>query len=896
LNLRALVLHSTARRRRALVAIHEGIVLGEALAWRSMTRTLLQAGLISAVGLVALPARSHQQPGMRLARVPPAHELSRGAGTGLSALPFSAWGPVSEALGAVGTTYRLTATFGRAFVTANPAQHMRMRFSRSGVQIDAGGAHVRLRVSAISYGASLIPLGTVAPRADGNRVAYNHAGLLDEWYANGPLGLEQGFTVPRGPAVPSAGLLTLSLGLLGDVLPVLARNGKSIELMRAGIVVMRYGGLAATDARKRPLPSWLEVHGRQLLLRVDARHARYPLEIDPFVQQGAKLVGAGRNGGRFFGESVALSANGDVALVGGGEDNGYTGGAWMFTRSGETWTLQSENLTSAGAAGSGFGTDVALSANGDTALISGPYDNNGAGAVWVFTRVGEVWLQQGETLVGEGGVAEGFGGSIALSADGDTALIGARDTSTGEGVVWTFERTGETWHRESETLPGGSVALSADGQTALIGDALENTREGAAWVFTRADGAWAQQSSQLVPDQESGANPEFGAAVALSADGSTALIGAPYDGSGGAAWVFTRSGETWTQQSGELMGGEDARNGSFGWSVALSGYGTTALVGGYFYRGGVGAALAFTRSGEVWSQDGAKLLGGEEDGEALFAKSVALSANGGTAIIGGEDDDGSVGAAWVFVGFAVPGVVTGGASGVSWNAAVLNGVVSLNGLPGVAYFQYGTSVGYGQSTAPESIGSGGGAVAASVGALSPGTTYHFRVVGESAAGTTYGADQTFTAAAVPAVVQGPGLVSGGPAVVAPVVPQVLSTMVWSFAWTRRYTVVKRLVVRGVPVGSRVEVSCRGRGCPFARDRVCPGRAVCKGARHSTSSEVSLTSLFKGRRLGVGVRITVSIVKSGWIGRSFLFTTRTNQGPSQSIACLAPGSSQPGRGC
>ena len=130
-----------------------------------------------------------------------------------------------------------------------------------------------------------------------------------------------------------------------------------------------------------------------------------------WTQQGGKLVGTGHIGeGEFahvgegeFGASVALSGDGDTALIGGPADDGGKGAAWVFTRSGSTWTQQGEKLTGTGESGEGrFGDSVALSGDGDTALIGGPHDNERQGAAWVFTRSGSTWSQQGEKLTGTG--------------------------------------------------------------------------------------------------------------------------------------------------------------------------------------------------------------------------------------------------------------------------------------------------------------------------------------------------------------------------------------------------------------------------------------------------------------------------------------------------------------
>jgi hypothetical protein len=571
---------------------------------------------------------------------------------------MAAQGPISAALGSERPAYRVT-----DLEAANPAQDLRAGFSRQGVAVASGKARLGMTLSAYGYASTLEPVGSALPRARANRVSYAH-GALTEWYANGPLGIEQGFDVAARPAA-AAGPLTLSLALSGNLA---ARLHNGSVLLTGGGTTLRYGNLHTTDAHGRVLHSWLQPVGGHLLIRVADRGATYPLRIDPLIQQGKKLTGTGGIGGPGrFGYAVALSGDGDTALIGCRYDSGNTGAAWVFTRTGSTWTQQGGKLVGTGHAGEGelghvsegeFGVSVALSADGNTALIGAPRDDGDKGAAWVFTRSGSTWTQQGGKQTGGGETGKGgFGTSVALSADGNTALIGARFDDGGTGAAWAFTRSAGVWSQQGSKLAGTgeigeggfgtSVALSADGNTALVGARFDDGGKGAAWVFTRTGSTWTQQGGKLTGagGSEEG---EFGDSVALSADGNTALIGEPEDTSRvGAAWVFTRSGGVWTQQGGKLTGTGETGEGEFGASVALSADGNTALIGARFDDGGTGAAWAFTRSAGVWSQQGSKLAGTGEIGEGRFGASVALSADGNTALIGVPEDDSAKGAAWV---------------------------------------------------------------------------------------------------------------------------------------------------------------------------------------------------------------------------------------------------------
>src|SRR5262249_35502056 len=253
--------------------------------------------------------------------------------------------------------------------------------------------HVGLSLRAFGYGSSQPALGAVAPRVQGNRVTYARPGI-SEWYVNGPLGLEQGFTIPA-PSSHQAGALALELALSGNARAALGRGGQSIGLRSAAGPPLRYSGLRASDARGRLLHSWLQLNAGGLELRVDTRGARYPVRIDPFVQQGAKLVGGGESGKGLFGFSAALSPDGNTALIGGRSDSSETGAAGGVTPPAGVWTEQAK-LTGGGESGKGlFGFSVALgTTKGDTAIIGGPFDNSEVGAAWVFTRSGTTWTQQ----------------------------------------------------------------------------------------------------------------------------------------------------------------------------------------------------------------------------------------------------------------------------------------------------------------------------------------------------------------------------------------------------------------------------------------------------------------------------------------------------------------------
>ena len=196
-----------------------------------------------------------------------------------------------------------------------------------------------------------------------------------------------------------------------------------------------------------------------------------------------------------------------------------------------------------------FGRSVSLSADGATALIGGPGDANYAGAAWTFTRAGTSWPAGPAKLVGQGEVGKGhFGKSVALSGDGNTALIGGRDDNDGQGAVWTFTRAGSTFVQDGQKLSGKpegsslfgySVALSGDGGIALVGSPREEAGLGGVTEFTRSVSGWSPLSP-LLGGTEAVGRGLSGSSVALSSDGQVAAIGAPHDSAWqGAAWAFS---------------------------------------------------------------------------------------------------------------------------------------------------------------------------------------------------------------------------------------------------------------------------------------------------------------------------------------------------------------------
>ena len=249
-----------------------------------------------------------------------------------------------------------------------------------------------------------------------------------------------------------------------------------------------------------------------------------------------------------FGFGVSL--DGDTALIGAsGHDaqGADAGAAYVFLRTGTTWTEQAKLLASDGAAGDSFGTE-AVSIEGDTAVIGAIYDDDSggdSGSAYVFVRNGTVWSEQAKLLASDGAAVDFFGRYVDIS--GDTALIGAMrddDLGSSSGSAYVFVRTGTVWSEQAKLLASDGAAndvfgldLALDGDTAVVGasqhDFLGND-SGAAYVFVRNGTLWSEQAKLLASDGM--AEQAFGRGVAI--EGNRVLIGAPEITAASPAWSW----------------------------------------------------------------------------------------------------------------------------------------------------------------------------------------------------------------------------------------------------------------------------------------------------------------------------------------------------------------------
>jgi hypothetical protein len=397
-----------------------------------------------------------------------------------------------------------------------------------------------------------------------------------------------------------------------------------------------------------------------------------------------------------FGSFVALSGNTlvvsapdeDSAAIGinsNQSDNSAvdSGAVYVFVRNGTTWSQQAYIKASNTGANDHFGSSVALyedtlavgamdEASAATGINNNQSDNSApyAGAVYVFIRSGTTWTQQAYIKASNTAVSSQFGRSVALS--GDTLAVGAWFESSvvsGSGGVYVFVRSGSTWTQQAllkasnpeypdvfgcaVALSGNTLAVGAFQESSAATGINSNDRgnaalySGAAYVFVRSGTTWTEQA--YIKASNTDAGDHFGNSIALSGD--TLAVGADnehsaapgIDGSqldntmpnAGAAYVFTRSGTTWTQQA-YIKASNPGAQFFFGRSIAL--FGDTLAVGANNEASATtgidstpdknassaGAAYVFVRTGTAWAQK-AYVKASNTGANDKFGESVALS-------------------------------------------------------------------------------------------------------------------------------------------------------------------------------------------------------------------------------------------------------------------------------
>jgi len=581
-------------------------------------------------------------------------------------LPAAAQSSISAALGRDLPSYRVRAR-GSVVEAENAQQRLTTDFTSTGVEVHTANTIWKLALRAYGRGGDVQPVDNekAAPQAKDNRVEYKR-GPLTEWYVNGPLGLEQGFTLRERPSGAEglrglhAGLkpLIFALALSGDLTASVDQGGMGLTLSgHEGQAQLRYAGLSASDASGKQLRAWMEIQGDQLLLKVEDADARYPIVVDPIVQLAKLTPSDGVHLG-FFGASVAISGN-TVAV--GMADTSLPGAVYVFTKPAAGWNnmTQTAKLTASdGTANNYLGYSLAIS--GNTIVAGAPNANTYLGEAYVFVEPAGGWVNMTETAkLTPSDSYSTLGASVAIS--GNTVIVGATDTSNnnaGEAYVFVRPATGWTSMAQTATLtPSDGQAYEAFGYSAAISGntvVVGSYGRARAYVFVEPSGGWADttQTARLgVPGEYIGST--------LSISGDTIVAGSPYatinsNYAQGAAYIFVKPTSGWTNltPTATLTASDGAAGDELGYGVAISGdqivtgapfaaYGSNAARQGatyQFIRPATGWKTTSHFNAKVGASDGAK---GDQ-----FGWSVSLGGN--LLLVGAPSATTAEGAAYLF--------------------------------------------------------------------------------------------------------------------------------------------------------------------------------------------------------------------------------------------------------
>ena len=331
------------------------------------------------------------------------------------------------------------------------------------------------------------------------------------------------------------------------------------------------------------------------------------LEIDPEMFQ--KLIVSDGEGEDYFGYSLAVSADGSTVVVSAPYDDDKdtdSGSVYVFAKQSNGSYLQTQKLvTSDGTADDYFGDSLAVSADGSTVVAGIPWDygkGDYSGFAYIFTKeTNGSYLETQKLAPDDGAAGDRFGWSVAVSADGSTVVVGAygdddgKGSKSGSGYIFTRQSNGSYVQTQKLTSGDGtandqfgrSVAVTGDGSTVVVGTpwiGAKDTDSGSAYVFTKqADGSYLQPQKLVAVDGASGDN--FGDSLAVSADGLIIVIGASCSGGkgidSGSVYIFTKQANGSYLETHKLVATDGAASDQFGWSVAVSADGTTVVIGAF---------------------------------------------------------------------------------------------------------------------------------------------------------------------------------------------------------------------------------------------------------------------------------------------------------------------------
>ena len=299
---------------------------------------------------------------------------------------------------------------------------------------------------------------------------------------------------------------------------------------------------------------------------------------------------------------------------------------------------------------------AAISGDGERIVVGSSYNNAEAagGSAHIFKWDGIGWSLEDALVAPDGILWDYFGWAVAIDHRGERVAIGSDDGGLGRGSVYIFHRNDTEWLLEqklhasdgaSGNYFGQSVAMTSDGSTVVVGcpyDDDHGADSGAAYMFSRSGRSWSEIEKLTPPDSVAGDN--FGDAVAIS-DTGIVVVGSPFhddeDSIGGAVYLFQPQNES-REVGTKIIAPGSLLGRRFGKSVAISRSGVRIAVGSDADvsegRPGLGSVYVFGGMNE-WAYE-EKLVAVNPDFGDRFGKGVAISATGNRIVVGSTFEDG----------------------------------------------------------------------------------------------------------------------------------------------------------------------------------------------------------------------------------------------------------------
>lgn len=387
----------------------------------------------------------------------------------------------------------------------------------------------------------------------------------------------------------------------------------------------------------------------------------YTLAFPQVQQFGNKISPIPINANSYYGTSVCISENGDIAFVAGPYDNSYLGNVYVYSFNGFNYNIIS-NLSPVSVTGHVyFGSSICTSRNGNILAIGAPGIDNNSGGFYIYSisGIGYSLISKITPPVTTPNIS--FGSSLACSADGKTIIVGApRDvfdpnSSDSYGSLWvyTFNGIGYEKFKNNLTVTGGvneiffgqSLSVSSDAKTIVCSGYGDNLRKGALWVLS-FDGQNYIQIGNKISINSLNYNAHFGFDVNVSGDGKKIVIGSLYDDGSGAGYVFSFDGYSFQQMGVKLT--PDVGYSNFGRKTSISNDGNLVSFSEVNSSNGKGRINVYTFSGANYEKINSLLPIEELNDNSNFGQSYMISKDGKFLISGAPGENYQNGAFWIF--------------------------------------------------------------------------------------------------------------------------------------------------------------------------------------------------------------------------------------------------------